>query len=279
MQSQPSAEALDRPPANPAAMKATLTTDEEILRFQNISFGFAEGTDLIRGISFSVRKGEFLTVIGRSGCGKSTLLNLAAGLLHPSHGTIWFEGTLIRQINTEVGYMTQDDTLLPWQTLFNNIALPLVMRKRPRDEIRKKVGIYMDLLDLSHAGQLYPRQLSGGMKRRALLARSLIYEPKILLLDEPFGALDASLRDDLHIELRRTVEKLDQTVIFVTHDIAEAAVLSDRVFVLGGRPLRISEEMLLPFGNGRNIAELRTSQEFSDLQRKLRLSLDHAQTL
>jgi NitT/TauT family transport system ATP-binding protein len=166
------------------------------------------------------------------------------------------------------------DTLLPWRTLRANVSVPLRMRGVARDEIDRRVGFYLQLLDLEHAADRYPAQLSGGMKRRALLARSMIYEPRMLLMDEPFAAVDARLREDLHVEVRRAVEQSEQTVLFVTHDVAEAALLSDRVLVLGQRPARVVAEVEMPFGAKRDLARLRLSQEYVDAQLAVRRALD-----
>lgn len=232
-------------------------------------------TEVLAPTSIQVREREFVTLFGPSGCGKSTLLNMVAGLLPATSGEVKFDGTRLDGINTRIGYMTQEDTLLPWRTLRANVAVPLRMRGVPRNQINRRVDRYLELLDLSHAADRYPAQLSGGMKRRALLARSMIYEPKMLLMDEPFAAVDARLREDLHVEVRNAVEQSEQTVLFVTHDVAEAALLSDRVVVLGGRPGRVVADVEMPFGPRRDLARLRLSPEFLEVQRSVRDALDH----
>lgn len=236
-----------------------------------VSFG---DTAVLAPTSLQVREREFVTLFGPSGCGKSTLLNMVAGLLQATSGEVRFDGVPVTGVNTRIGYMTQGDTLLPWRTLRANVGLPLKMRGVPKAEIGRRVDTYLRLLDLEHAADRYPAQLSGGMKRRALLARSMIYEPRMLLMDEPFAAVDARLREDLHVEVRRAVEQFEQTVLFVTHDVAEAALLSDRVLVLGDRPARVVAELDMPFGRERDLAELRLSTEFADAQSAVRRALD-----
>lgn len=236
-----------------------------------LSFG---PTPILAPTSLRVHEREFLTLFGPSGCGKSTLLNMVAGLLPATSGGIRFGGEPVTAINTNIGYMTQEDTLLPWRTLRKNIAMPLRMRDVAKEEIDRRVDFYLNLLDLTHAADRYPAQLSGGMKRRALLARSMIYEPRMLLMDEPFAAVDARLREDLHVEVRKAVETSRQTVLFVTHDVAEAALLSDRVLVLDGRPATVVADLEMPFGQHRDLAELRLSEEFMNAQLVIRAALE-----
>jgi NitT/TauT family transport system ATP-binding protein len=252
-----------------------------VLSFDKISLLY-DGSDvlILDDLSLDISSGKFVTVFGKSGCGKSTLLNIAAGLLKPTAGTACFRGQPITTVNTEVAYMTQADTLLPWRTVKSNIELPLHIRKFDKHKIDMEVERYLSLTDLSHSADKYPSQLSGGMRRRCLLARSLIYSPAILLMDEPFVGIDASLRESLHNTLRRTVEELNQTVLFVTHDVAEAALLSDEVAILGTSPASgattLLERLSIPFERERNLAELRKSPEYSDMQIVLRKALDGA---
>jgi NitT/TauT family transport system ATP-binding protein len=245
-----------------------------IFEVRDLNIGFGDGEDVLSDVSLQIEEGEFLTLLGPSGCGKTTILNLAAGLLAPRSGYVRFAGHEISGVNTDVGYMTQDDTLLPWRSVSSNIALPLKMRRVGKAEVGERVNRYLELLDLGHAGGLLPGQLSGGMRRRALLARSMIYEPKLLLMDEPFAALDAQMRHQMHVELRDTVKRLRQTVMFVTHDISEAATLSDRVLIVGGGPPGgIVSEHRMPFGDDRNLASLRFSDDFARIERELHVGL------
>ena len=241
-----------------------------IFEVADLCIGFGDREDILRDVTMKVRAGEFVTLLGPSGCGKTTILNLAGGLIRPRSGHVRFEGQPIEGFNTSAGYMTQDDTLLPWRTVAANIGLPLRLRGVPKAEIKSKVDSYLRMLDLEHARALFPGQLSGGMRRRALLARSMIYEPTLLLMDEPFAALDAQMRQQMHVELRETVTRLNQAVLFVTHDIAEAAALSDRVLVVGGGPPGgIVADVELPFGSDRDLATLRFEKEFFEVEREL----------
>nr|WP_306255018.1 ABC transporter ATP-binding protein [Ornithinimicrobium cryptoxanthini] len=235
------------------------------------------GPTVIAGVTNEIHRGEFVTLFGRSGCGKSTMLNIVAGLLSPISGEVKFEGGPVKGINTHVSYMTQEDTLLPWRTVRKNIEVPLRLRKFKKRDIQDRVDRYLELLNLTAAADRYPSQLSGGMRRRALVARSLVYDPAVILMDEPFGGIDASLREGLHDELRNAVEKLDLTVLFVTHDIPEAALLSDRVLVFrsrDGAPTYLATEVNIPFGEERNLAEVRMSPDYVDVQRDLRMKLE-----
>lgn len=254
---------------------ASASHPDRLVSFDGVSFGYdAEGPVIIDDISFSIKAGEVVTLLGASGCGKSTLLNMVAGLLFPRGGSCLFDGKPVAGVNTEVGYMTQDDTLLPWRTVKANIALPLRLRGVAKAESASRIKTYLRLLNLEDAEKRFPAQLSGGMKRRALMARTVIYEPRMILMDEPFAAIDADLREDLHVEVRKMVTQLRQTVLFVTHDIAEAALLSDRVVVLAGSPIaRIADIVDVPFGPDRDLDALRTSPELFEVQRTLRETL------
>ena len=261
-----------RPKKEPRGGRGNPTSALVSLDEVTVDFGSSR---IIDPTSLEVQEREFVTLFGPSGCGKSTLLNMVAGLLKATTGTVKFDGRKVSGINTDIGYMTQDDTLLPWRTLRANVAMPLKMRHVPKAEIDGRVDFYLDLLDLRHAADRFPSQLSGGMKRRALLARSMIYEPRMLLMDEPFGAVDARLREDLHVEVRKAVEQSHQTVLFVTHDVAEAVLLSDRVLVLDGRPASVIADVNMPFGAQRDLAELRISEEFMAAQLQIRALLDN----
>lgn len=250
------------------------TVSSPLVVIKDVSVGYGDGPLILKDASLEIGRGEFLTLLGPSGCGKSTILNIIAGLLKPRAGEVTFEGRDIVGVNTDVGYMTQEDTLLPWRTVFSNIAMPLRIRRTPREKIQADVQKYLALLDLEHAAEMYPIELSGGMRRRALLARSMIYDPAILLMDEPFAALDAQMRQRMHIELRAAVRSINQTVLFVTHDIAEAALLSDRVLIVGGGPPgSIIKEYRLPFAADRDIEELPFTSEFSEVEKELHRGL------
>jgi NitT/TauT family transport system ATP-binding protein len=247
-----------------------------LLEIEDVAIRFGGGHDVLADATLSVRAGEFVSLLGPSGCGKSTLLNLTAGTLKPRKGAIRFDGRAVAGINQGVGYVTQEDTLLPWLSLLANVALPLRMRRLPRAEVRERALALLRTFHLEAAADLYPAQLSGGMKKRGLLARALIYEPRLLLMDEPFAALDAQLRAELQNELRRVVGRTGVAVLFVTHDIEEAALLSDRVVVIGGTPGRIIDDVAIELGAERDAELLRFEEGFRGIGKRLQLSLRRA---
>lgn len=247
-----------------------------LLDIRDVSIRFTGSRDVLADTSLTMNAGEFVVLLGPSGCGKSTLLNMTAGTLRPRKGSIYFGGEPVTSINRNVGYVTQEDTLLPWLTLVGNVGLPLKMRRLPRKEIRDKVFELLELFGLDHASDLHPAQLSGGMKKRALLARALIYRPRLLLMDEPFAALDAQMRSQLQIELRRVVHTTGVAVLFVTHDIEEAALLADRVVVIGGTPGHIMDDIPITLGSERDLEALRFDTDFRDIGKNLQVSLARA---
>ncbi len=244
-----------------------------LLKLTGVRFGFDEGTPLLESFDLSVQRGEFVTLLGPSGCGKSTILNLAAGLIAPRSGQVSFDGAPLSGVNLNIGYMTQGDTSLPWLTVAQNVVLPLELRGVPRAERQRRLVAALERVNLSERANFYPSALSGGMKRRVLLARSLIYDPPMLLMDEPFAALDAQLRETMHKELRATVTRLEESVLFVTHDIAESILLSDRVLVLRGRPLRVELAVEVPWARDRDLDAVRVSGDFVRLESELRQCL------
>jgi NitT/TauT family transport system ATP-binding protein len=247
-----------------------------LLHIDDVAVRFGGTRDVLANTSLTVAAGEFITLLGPSGCGKSTLLNLTAGTLRPRTGSIRFDGQLVTALNRNVGYVTQEDTMLPWLSLAANVGLPLRMRRIPRAQVRARVGALLAAFGLGHAAALYPAQLSGGMKKRGLLARALIYQPRLLLMDEPFAALDAQMRAQLQTELRRVVRETGVAVMFVTHDLEEAALLSDRVIVIGGAPGHVIDEVPIPLGKDRDAETLRFDDTFRDIGRALQQSLRRA---
>jgi NitT/TauT family transport system ATP-binding protein len=216
-----------------------------ILEYQDLSKVFFKASKQVHALAHvtaEVADGELLAIVGPSGCGKSTLLNLSAGLMRPGTGEVRYRGRALNGVNTEVSYVTQKDNLLPWRTVQENVALPLRLGGRSRlskGERGDRVARYLDMVGLSGFEKHYPSELSGGMRKRAQLARSLVYEPDVLLMDEPFGALDAQLKLVLQAELLRTWEGSGKTLVFVTHDLTEAISIADRVIVMSARPGRI----------------------------------------
>jgi NitT/TauT family transport system ATP-binding protein len=233
----------------------------------------ARGSTLraLQPLTLDIGPQEFVAIVGPSGCGKSTILNLIAGLLRPSEGSVKYDGTEVTRPNVRVGYMTQKDTLLPWRNVRDNVGLALELRIRStaREEAAARVAQMIDLVGLGGFERHYPAELSGGMRKRAALARTLIYEPETLLMDEPFGALDAQLRLLLMDQLQRLTQSRRITVVFVTHDLAEAIALADRVVIMSARPGRIRRIREIALPRPRDIFKLRFTEEFAQLYEEL----------
>jgi NitT/TauT family transport system ATP-binding protein len=194
----------------------------------------------LRPIDFSVRDGEFVVVVGPSGCGKTTLLKMLAGLLPPSKGEIRIDGKAITKPHSGVGIVFQTAMLLPWRSVFDNVMMPVEVKNLPRDEYKKRAQALLEMVGLQGFENKFPWQLSGGMQQRASICRALVHDPKIVLLDEPFGALDAMTRERMNVELQRIQSETSKTVLLITHSIPEAVFLADRILVMTERPGAIS---------------------------------------
>jgi NitT/TauT family transport system ATP-binding protein len=218
-------------------------TGEPLLRLSGIAktFQTREGSTIeaLGGIDLEVGSGEFLTVVGPSGCGKSTLLRLIAGLLEPSAGEIRLRGVPIRGPQREFGIVFQAPVLFPWRTVLGNVMVPAYVLGLDRAAYRKRARDLLDLLALAGTEGKYPYELSGGMQQRVAIARALLHDPATLLMDEPFGALDAMTRESLNVELLRVWEESRKTIAFITHSIPEAVFLGSRVLVMSARPGRV----------------------------------------
>lgn len=247
------------------------------IRLQKVGMQFPGNppVEALREITLDVKEGEFVALVGPSGCGKSTLLRLIAGLLNPGSGEISVRGKTPAQAQAgvEFGFVFQDPVLFPWMRVLENVCLPdRILRARNPMHATDPEGYARQLLtDVGLAGfeQHYPEQLSGGMKQRVSLARALVYHPSILLMDEPFGALDEFTRDRLNLQLLEVWDKIRATVIFVTHSLQEAIFLADRVVVLTPRPGRIARIAQVPFGRPRQF-DIRFDPAFIQLVAELR---------
>ncbi len=228
-------------------------------------------TVALSGIDLDVRRQEFITIIGPSGCGKSTLLNMIAGFERPTEGEILVDGIPVEGPSPERGVVFQEFALFPWLSVESNTAYGLRERGVSRQDRRRLVEEWLERVGLTGFGRHYPNQLSGGMKQRVALARVLINDPKILLMDEPFGALDEQRRVHLQDELLRIWEVSRKTALFVTHSIEEAIVLADRVVVLAAQPGRLNAVIRIPLSRPRD----RTSDEFNAIRRQLAEFLFH----
>jgi NitT/TauT family transport system ATP-binding protein len=221
---------------------------------------------ILEDLSLSVRRGEFVSIVGPSGCGKSTVLNFIAGLLRGQQsGEVRVGGTVVRGITRDVGYMFQTHGLLPWRTVVHNVELGLELKGVPKSQRREQALALVRELGLSGFEHQYPAELSGGMRQRAALARTLAVNPTLLLMDEPFGALDAQTKLLVQDGFLALWETHKRTVLFVTHDLSEAILMADRIIVMTARPGRIKKEYLVSFKRPRNSNEIRGQAQFGNI--------------
>jgi len=220
--------------------------------------------EALRDFNLTIRQHEIVAVIGPSGCGKSTLLNMIAGIYPPSKGQILYKGTRVRDLNTDVGYMTQKDNLLPWRNVRDNIAFPLELAELSRPEREARAENIIKVVGLDGFQTRFPNELSGGMRKRVSLARMIVYGAETALLDEPFAALDAQLKLAMHRLLLQLAAENEQTVIFVTHDLMEAVTLADRVIVCTRRPAMIALEQKISLARPRDVLNVRFTNQFKE---------------
>jgi NitT/TauT family transport system ATP-binding protein len=225
--------------------------------------------EALTDINLSIKDGEFLSIVGPSGCGKSTFLSLVAGLLPISGGSIKVAGKLVTEPSVDVGIVFQGALLLDWRTVLENVMVPVEVMGLPRKEYQKRALELLDMTGLTAFANHYPWQLSGGMQRRVAICRALVYNPPILLLDEPFGALDAMTRDYMNIELMRIWQQSKKTVILITHSISEAVLLSDRVAVMSPIPGRVLEIIDIDIPRPRGL-EVTGSPRFGEYANRIR---------
>jgi NitT/TauT family transport system ATP-binding protein len=230
----------------------------------------AEGEFLaLKNITFSIKEGEFVAIVGPSGCGKSTILNIIAGIIPYSSGEIEVLSKSIQGILPEIGYLFQKDVLLPWKTVKENIALSMIFRGINKKTAYKRIQSWIEKVGLKGFEDYYPVKLSGGMRRRVALAMTFVYNPQIILMDEPFSALDIQTRNLMENELLELWAETKKTVLFVTHDIEEAISLSDRVLVLTRNPGSIKSEYEVALGRPRNVTEVRFEKKFSEIYERI----------
>lgn len=225
--------------------------------------------DVLDGIDLTVEPRKFCSVLGPSGCGKSTLMMLVAGLYQPSSGTIRVGGEVLSGCYTDCGIVFQTDVLLPWQTVFENVMLPADVKKLPKEPATSRAKALLDQVGLTGFECHFPHELSGGMRQRASLCRALLHEPAVLLMDEPFGALDALTRERMQFDLTALGATDPRTVLFITHDIEEAVFLSDQVVVMSQRPATILREFTVDFPHPRT-REIRRDPEFHRIVDEIR---------
>ncbi len=227
-----------------------------------------EGNPILRDISVDLHEREFVAILGPSGCGKSTLFNIIAGLIEPESGDVLIDGLSHKGKSGRVSYMHQKDLLLPWKTILDNVCIPLVLKGWDKSASSEKALGYFELFGLNGFEKKYPHQLSGGMKQRAALLRTYLFSDDIILLDEPFGGLDAITKRKMQAWLLEVLETLNASVFFITHDIEEAILLSDRIYVLSERPASVAMEIPVDIERPRD-PEIVTSQKFNVIRKQI----------
>jgi NitT/TauT family transport system ATP-binding protein len=266
---------LEFPPTSSSAWRAS--TDSIAVSLQGVSKIYAtasgETVNALNGISLDIRAQEFVSVIGASGCGKTTLLRIIGGLETQYDGNLLLTGSKRRGPNKDIGIVFQDANLLPWRTVLENVLLPAQVLKLDRKQAMERAFWLLELVGLKGFEKKYPFELSGGMRQRVAIARALIHDPSVLLMDEPFGALDALTREHMNLELLKIWHSARKTVFMITHSIPEAAFMSDRVIVMSPRPGRIIADVTIGLPRPRNL-DLLSDAAFGDYTRKLRHLLD-----
>jgi NitT/TauT family transport system ATP-binding protein len=238
-----------------------------MIRIENVSKSFYKRdtvVDAIQNMNVTIERREIIAVIGPSGCGKSTLLNMIAGLYAPTRGQVVYKGATVSGINTDVGYMTQKDNLLPWRSVRDNVAFPLELAGVAKVERFARADQVIQHVGLLGFEDRYPNELSGGMRKRACLGRMMLYGAETALLDEPFAALDAQLKLVMHDLMLRLAAENNQTVVLVTHDLMEAVTLADRVLVCTRRPATIAIEQRIDLERPRDVLNVRFSSAFKE---------------
>ena len=261
------------------AALASAVPASRIAQLENVQVRFGKGSNAFLALdrtNLTVHPGDFIAMVGPSGCGKSTILKLVAGLLRPTEGHVFVAGREVGAERIGIGMAFQNPTMLPWRTTLDNILLPLEVVDRHRRRLRKHKAEYvakaeklLETVGLKGFGEKFPWQLSGGMQQRANLCRALIHEPELLMLDEPFGALDSFTREELWCVIRDLHAAQGVTIVLVTHDLREAVFLADRIFVMSARPGRITRNQEVPFARPRDL-EILYQSDFNDIVHELR---------
>jgi NitT/TauT family transport system ATP-binding protein len=257
------------PPENVAAPSSSvLASDEPVMRVESLSVTYQSSrgpTEALVNVSLSLQQGEFVSVLGPSGCGKSTLLSVVAGLQSATLGRATIFGTPVDgKPHPNVGIIFQRPTLLPWLTVLENILIPIEAMRRRKSDYMDRAQDLLKLVSLESFARHYPSELSGGMQQRVALARAMIHRPGLLLMDEPFAALDAMTRERMSVELQDILRESGQSVLFITHSIPEAVFLSDRVLMMSDSPGRIIEEVAIGLGRPR-VMETMAKPEFAEM--------------
>jgi NitT/TauT family transport system ATP-binding protein len=247
------------------------------LEYRDVTMRFPQGSGemtAVQGVSIALRDGEVVSLIGPSGCGKSTLLNIGSGLTAPSEGRALVEGSPVTGPSEQVAFMLQKDLLLPWRTVIENVTFGVEIQGVASAERKRRAQGLLEMLKLSDFSAHYPHQLSGGMRQRVALARTLAVDPTVLLLDEPFSAVDAQTRMVLQRELAQTLKRAGKTALLITHDLLEAVTLSDRVLVMSRRPGRIIDEIKIDIPDRDDPLKRRTDPKIAGYVNRLMQRLD-----
>jgi len=249
-------------------MDPVLAADEITMTY----LGQQGSLEALERVSLQVGTGEFLCIVGPSGCGKSTLLRVLGGLVRPTSGEVHLGGELLTAPRRQIGFVFQKANLMPWRTVLRNVTLPLEVKGLKAEEAGQQARELLQLVGLEGFENAYPHELSGGMEQRVAIARALIHDPAILLLDEPFGSLDALTRENMNLELLRIWQAKRKTVVMVTHSIQEALFLADRILVMSSRPGRIEATVAVPLPRPRRL-EMLYGDEFGVLSRRVRQAI------
>lgn len=247
------------------------TEAQSFLDMRGVSYSFPAYPQVVNQVDWQIARGEVHSLVGRSGCGKTTLLKLAAGLLLPDAGTVTVDGQALRKPGSQLGFVFQAPTLLEWKTVLDNVLLPVTLQRKPLPADRARADELLALMGLSGLGRRFPTELSGGQQSRVAIARALLLAPSLLLLDEPFAALDAITREELQDDFLRICRLAQTTVFFVTHDISEAVYLADRVAVMADGKITDDLAVNLPWPRGR---ELRYGAPFNAVCAQVRRAMD-----
>jgi len=256
--------------ATPSSMEPQDVTSIKISNTSKV-FQSWDGESIValEDISLEIKENEFVTLVGPSGCGKSTLLRLLAGLIMPTQGTVEIDGTRVTEPRKDTGIVFQQATLLPWKTILDNVLFPLSVMREMKPDSDQTARDLLNLAGLGGFEKKYPDELSGGMQQRAAICRALVHDPEILLMDEPFGALDALTREEMSLELLRIWTERPKTIVFVTHSITEAVLMSDRVVVMSARPGRVLELIDVPIKRPRTF-EVEAQNDFQKCAQRIR---------
>ncbi|MFZ4641487.1 MAG: ABC transporter ATP-binding protein [Nodosilinea sp.] len=265
--------------SSPGLGQNSSAVGDAVVTLRHVDLHFGQGhhrVDVLRTIDLDLALGDFVCVLGSSGCGKTSLLRVIAGYQAPTEGVVYVDGKVHTTPNAQVGVVFQRPNLLPWLSIADNVDFGPKMQGVPPEERQHRVGHYLELVGLTEARRRLPHQLSGGMQQRAAIARTLAANPRVVLMDEPFGALDALTREAMQLHLRNIWQQTQKTIFFITHDVEEALILATRIVVMHARPGRIVDQLANPFRgflDHLSPTELRTTPDFIRLRQQLIASI------